>query len=148
VTRRKDFYEGFVEKVAAGRDMPVDDVNKIAEGHVFSGVAGKKVGLVDEIGNLDDAIQAAKKAAGIKDDERITVVEYPKMPTFNFGRFQPFSVVGKWFGADKDESTDDAFAQNPEWMYIWALVNSPGRPLFMLPPEYNVYDAKWGRSVE
>lgn len=143
----KDFYEGFVEKVAAGRDMPVEDVNKIAEGHVFSGVDGKSIGIVDEIGNLDDAIQAAKKAAGIEDDEPITVIEYPKMPTINFGKFRSMPVVGKWLGADTDPATDPS-SQTPEWMYIWALVNNPGRPLFMLPPDYNVYDAKWGRSAE
>jgi protease-4 len=147
ISEMQAFYNEFVEKVAAGRDIPVDDVNKIAEGHVFSGAAGKDVGLVDEIGNLDDAIQAARQAAGIKDDERIAIVEYPKMPSFNFGKFQSMPILGKWLGMNDNESTD-AILENPEWMYIWAMANNPGMPLFMLPPEYNVYDAKWGWGTE
>jgi protease-4 len=146
------FYRGFVEKVANGRQMKVEDVDKIAEGRVFSGVTGKEVGLVDQIGSLDDAIKAAKKAAGIKDDETITVVEYPKMPAFNFGRFRPpyANVVAGWFGWDTDAHDAEANSeiwQNPEWAYLRALVNNPGQPLYMLPPEYNVRDAKWGAGL-
>ena len=143
------FYQGFVEKVASGRKMTIEDVEKLAQGRVFSGVAAKDAGLVDKIGSLDDAIKAAKKAAGIDDDERITITEHPRMPLFNFGRFNSIPFVSALFGSDDASKTeaDMEFMVNPEWLYVRALFNNPGRPLYMLPPEYNIYDAKWGPTA-
>jgi protease-4 len=147
----EDFYQGFVKKVAEGRGMTAEDVENVAQGRVFSGVAGKEIGLVDKIGTLDDAIKAAKKAAGIDDDEPITVVEYPKMPLFSFrsagGPFSPFARFFGWGNGATESEADMEFMYNPEWLYVRALFNNPGRPLFMLPPEYNVYDARWGSQA-
>ena len=128
----------------------VADVDSIAQGHVFSGTEGLKNGLVDKIGTLDDAIQAAKKAAGIKDKDPITVVEYPKLG-FNFRVFgdamSPYALFG-WGKRDNKAAEGELdFMNNPEWVYLRALVDNPGKPLYMLPPEYNVQDAKWGRNV-
>ncbi len=143
----EEFYQGFVKKVADGRGMTVEDVEAVAQGHVFSGLAGKEIGLVDKIGTLDDAIKAAKAAAGIEDDEPITVVEYPKMPAFRLrlggGPLGPFARFFGWGDVSGSEAEME-FTVNPEWLYVRALFNNPGRPLYMLPPEYNVYDAKWG----
>lgn len=151
IDEMKGFYDGFVAKVASGRSMTVEHVDSIAEGRVFSGTAGLEVGLVDKIGTLDDAIMAAKKAAGIKDKDPITLVEYPKLPSFNFGAFREAVSPYNWFGSRKsDDRVAEAeleFMNNPEWMYLRALMESPGRALYMLPPEYNVQDAKWGRNV-
>jgi protease-4 len=59
-------HEQFIAAVAEGRKMPYDDVKKIADGRIYTGEQALKVGLVDELGNLEDAIQAAAKLSGIK----------------------------------------------------------------------------------
>jgi protease-4 len=61
------FYHQFVETVARGRKLPEDRVRALADGRVYTGIDAQKLGLVDEIGYLDDAIHAAKAMAGIKD---------------------------------------------------------------------------------
>jgi protease-4 len=56
----------FIKAVAEGRKMLPSDVEKIADGRVFTGEQALKAGLIDEIGNLEDAVQAAAKLSGIK----------------------------------------------------------------------------------
>ena len=68
-------YDTFLQRVAAGRNMTVAEVDSIAQGRVWSGVDAKDLGLVDEIGNLDDAIAAA---AEMVDLESYGVRKYPK----------------------------------------------------------------------
>jgi protease-4 len=60
-------YQNFINGVASGRDMAVEDVDKIARGRVWSGTQAKKLGLVDEIGSLDDAVASAAKMAGLQE---------------------------------------------------------------------------------
>jgi protease-4 len=61
-------YREFIELVARGRDMAVDDVDKIAQGRVWVGTTAKELGLIDHLGEFDDAVNAAAIAAGIEDD--------------------------------------------------------------------------------
>jgi protease-4 len=56
-------YADFTQKAAEGRKMNVDDLRKIAEGRVWSGIEGKQNGLVDVFGGLDEAIAIAAKKA-------------------------------------------------------------------------------------
>ncbi len=56
----------FIKAVAEGRKMLPSDVEKIADGRVFTGEQALKVGLIDELGNLEDAVQVAAKLSGIK----------------------------------------------------------------------------------
>jgi protease-4 len=63
------FYAIFTSKVAAGRKIPVDSVRAIAGGRVWTGTQGKAIGLVDELGGLDDAIKIAAQAAKLKEGD-------------------------------------------------------------------------------
>lgn len=60
-------YNKFLEIVATGRDLPLNDVEKLAEGRVYDGATAQEIGLVDNLGSLDDAIEAAAKLAGLSD---------------------------------------------------------------------------------
>ena len=60
-------YFTFLDRVAAGRDMNVQAVDSIAQGRVWSGVEALSNGLIDELGNLNDAIFYAAELAGISD---------------------------------------------------------------------------------
>ncbi|NWG12734.1 MAG: signal peptide peptidase SppA [Acidobacteria bacterium] len=64
-------YRQFVVAVAKSRKMPDDLVRKLGDGRVFTGEEAKKLGLVDELGTLQDAIQAAARMAGIPGEPRV-----------------------------------------------------------------------------
>jgi len=71
----EETYDTFLDRVSKGRNMPVERVNEIAQGRVWSGVDAQALGLVDELGNLDDAIVAAANMAGLED---YGIRKYPK----------------------------------------------------------------------
>jgi protease-4 len=64
-----------VEAVAQGRNISVEKVQEIADGRILSGAQSKELGLVDQLGNFEDAVDLAKSMAGIKGE--VTLV-YPK----------------------------------------------------------------------
>jgi protease-4 len=74
----KDVYRLFTSKVAAGRKLDMEKIEKLAEGRVFTGRMAKEAGLVDQLGTLDDAIDEAKALAGLDTDEEIERVLLPE----------------------------------------------------------------------
>ncbi len=74
----KEFYDGFVDKVAAGRGKTYGEIDAVARGRVWTGNQGIKNGLVDELGGLKKAIQIAKEKAGIPEDKEVELVLFPK----------------------------------------------------------------------
>ncbi len=74
-------YEDFVGRVAKGRKMSVPAVKRIAEGRVWDAVSAKRIGLVDSIGSLNDAIEWVASKAKILD--KYNVAAYPEYkPSF------------------------------------------------------------------
>jgi len=73
-------YNIFLNKVSQGRKLPEQKVAEIAQGRVWSGVAAKEIGLVDEIGGLNSAIAYAAKEAKLGEDWELQ--EYPRFSTF------------------------------------------------------------------
>lgn len=74
-----DTYEAFLEKVAANRDMSVEEVDAIAQGRVWSGTRAEEIGLVDVLGGLDTATQIAAEKAGLEEGTyRIRTLPRPK----------------------------------------------------------------------
>lgn len=88
-----DIYEQFIDVVAKGRKMDRDKVRKLADGRIFTGRQAKELGLVDELGNYYDALQAAGRMAGIEGEPR--TIEYG--PVSPWGKF--LSDVGSKLGA-------------------------------------------------
>jgi protease-4 len=75
-----DVYEQFLTKVAEGRKMKRDAVHEIAQGRVWSGREAQKLGLVDEMGGLQEAIRHAAKMAKVEGDYRVDAPEPAKAP--------------------------------------------------------------------
>ena len=71
-------YTDFTTKAATGRDMPVDEMRKIAKGRVWSGEDALRIGLVDRLGGLSDAIDHTKVAIGLTPDDLVRLVTYPQ----------------------------------------------------------------------
>ncbi len=79
-------YDRFLVKVANARKMPKEKIAEIAQGRVWSGVSAKQIGLVDEIGGINDAIKEAIKLAKVGDNWQLE--EYPKSRTLEEQIFQ------------------------------------------------------------
>lgn len=95
-------YETFLNRVAEGRGMTRDEVHEHAQGRVFTGVDAHDVGLVDILGDLDDAIVIAAEKAGI---EEFQVETYPKKEDlfaslFGASEIKLQSLVNSWLPSD------------------------------------------------
>ena len=78
----ENIYNKFTSLVAEGRDMTVEDVDAIAQGRVWAGADAIEIGLVDQIGTIEDAIEyAAMSIEGVTSVNDVQVVGYPKPKT-------------------------------------------------------------------
>ena len=118
----KGIYDQFVSKVAKGRSMPTQVVRKIAEGRIYSGLDGKEVGLVDEIGGLLDAVRLARKLAGIPMDEPVEWVEFPRYKGIIDLRV-PSPI-----------STFQTGLEDYDWEFLRKVLKHPGQPLPLMLP--------------
>ena len=104
----EDTYETFLKRVADGRNMSTAQVDEIAQGRVWSGVDAQRLGLVDELGSLDDAVNAAAEMAGLRE---YGLQKYPRYRS-DFEQFMDnLGGVKAKIGQSilKDEMGDDAF---------------------------------------
>ncbi|HYJ88185.1 MAG TPA: signal peptide peptidase SppA [Pyrinomonadaceae bacterium] len=76
------YYDKFLPKVAKGRNRDVGYVDSIAQGRVWSGAQAKEVGLVDEFGGLDRAVEVAKELAKIPTEKGVQRVIFPTPRSF------------------------------------------------------------------
>jgi protease IV len=78
-----NIYQQFVSDVAHNRKIPLDKMKTLAEGRIYTGEEAKAAGLVDEFGNLEDAIEKAGRLGGIKGKVKAV---YPEKEGFSFLR--------------------------------------------------------------
>ena len=75
-------YGTFVGHVAEGRDLPPEEVERVAQGRIWTGEDAVELGLVDELGGIDRAIELARELAGIEVDAKLGVGYYPESRGF------------------------------------------------------------------
>jgi protease IV len=95
----RDFYANFLDKVAASRHTTREQVNRIAQGRVWTGAQAREHGLVDMLGGLDTAISIAKQQAKIPADEDVELVSYPPRRSFYEAITEPLrgnATLGIW----------------------------------------------------
>lgn len=85
-------YKTFVERVASGRNMSFAQVDSIGQGRVWTGKEALQNGLIDELGNLEDAIKLAAELAEIED---YRTTDYPRYTKDFKDAFKPFSISTK-----------------------------------------------------
>jgi protease-4 len=71
-----EYYEQFIDVVAEGRELSKEEVRDLATGQIYTGTKAKELGLVDELGDLDTAIDLAAELAGLE----TAIVEYYQPP--------------------------------------------------------------------
>jgi protease-4 len=74
-------YQQFVEVVVKGRKLSREQVERIADGRVFTGEQAKRLGLIDELGSFEDAVDLAKKMVGLSGEVKLI---YPEKKRFSF----------------------------------------------------------------
>jgi protease-4 len=87
------FYETFLEKAAEGRGVSKQAIDTVAQGRVWSGAAARGRGLVDSLGGLREAIDVAKKRAGIPPQESVALLVLPR----------PRGIVDTLLGRDTED---------------------------------------------
>lgn len=122
-----NMYDTFVGKVAEGREMPIDSIRALAEGRVYSGSAGLKNGLVDNIGGMQYAIAIAKEMAGLAADEKVRLSEFPRHKgLFNDQTVRPISIT-------------ETLLDSETLRFLKIMTEKPGYPHpMLLPGDYPV----------
>jgi protease-4 len=81
VRQMESFYDDFLDRVSQGRGKSPEEIHEIAQGRVWTGTQALQVGLVDEIGGLDRALEIAREKAGIAKEAKIRLAVYPRKKT-------------------------------------------------------------------
>ena len=103
-------YTKFTSIVAEGRDMTVEAVDEIAQGRVWTGAEALEIGLVDEIGTLEDAIEyAAMSIEGVTSVSDVQVAAYPKPKTTLETLLESLTGTESAFAGTPLESVEQAF---------------------------------------
>lgn len=106
----ENIYEKFTGLVAEGRGMTVENVDAIAQGRVWTGAEALEIGLVDEIGTIEDAIiYAAMSIEGVSSLEDVQVQAYPKPMTALESILEAFGGSESVFADTPLENVEEAF---------------------------------------
>lgn len=84
-------YEEFIARVSTGRRLPPARVREIARGRVWTGAQARELGLVDQLGGLEEAIAKARQLARIPDEESVRFKRFPTPES-------PFEALSEMFG--------------------------------------------------
>lgn len=125
----KRLYDDFITRVAKGRGTEKDSIHEVAQGRVWTGADGLKVGLVDEIGGLDYAIKLAKKEAGYKDNELKRIYEYPSIKAFDFS-----DVLGNFTSINIKQTQE-------KYQVLKLVLENNGIPMTLMPIEFWDYNS-------
>jgi protease IV len=112
------FYQRFLAVVQEGRpNLSAEQIKKLADGRIYSGDQAKAAGLIDEIGYLDDAIQLAKKKAGLTE---------ARIVTYGRGGEYKNNVYSRLFGTSSGitglanlDLLSLVRGGTPQFMYLW-----------------------------
>ena len=106
----ENIYDEFTSLVAEGRDMTVEAVDAIAQGRVWTGSDALGIGLVDEIGTIEDAISyAALSIDGVQSLSDVQIAEYPKPQTTMEMLLESFGQGENIFSGTPFEGVEAAF---------------------------------------
>jgi len=126
----ENIYKVFVGHVAEGRKMKTEDVDSIGQGRVWSGVDAKRIGLVDEIGGLQNAIDEAAKLAGMTEYK---IVKYPKFK-------DPFTqIIEEMMGETSEAKIKETLGVNYTYYEYLKNIQKQNGVQARLPFEMRIY---------
>lgn len=133
----ESIYKTFVSRVAAGRKMTFEQVDAIAQGRVWSGTDALKLGLVDKIGGMDDAIAYAASLVNVKDYATVDYPEYEKDIDYLFGGNGFFSSLGL-FQSTETLLKEELGEENYQMIQNIKSLNSKKGVQAIMPFEVNI----------
>lgn len=107
-------HEQFIQAVAEGRKLPVEKIRPLADGRIFSGDQARSLGLVDELGTLQDTIALAAKMAGIKGEPEVI---YPEKKRFSLLELLLHESIQKIWQSLREKSLPFQFFYLPPSFY-------------------------------
>jgi protease-4 len=118
-------YDHFLDLVARARDMTPERVDSLGQGRVFTGAQAAVNGLIDDVGDFDDAVAAARELAGIDPGIAVQLVDFPKL--------QPWwrRLMGR---ASREEAAARQLTEILEEAWRTGVVRTPG--IVWMPPIY------------
>lgn len=111
-------YEAFIERVAAGRGLPIEEVEKVAQGRVWTGADAAKLNLVDEIGGFQVALHHAAMHLGVDDWRSLSISFWPRED-------DPFAELAELFELPFPFGRADIALPLQRFMYPEAIVTTP-----------------------
>lgn len=127
----EEIYQEFITIVAEGRRMTTAQVDSIGQGRIWSGADALRIGLVDKMGGIDDAIKMAAGCAGLTD---YSIVEYPKV-------MDPFEKMMNKFAGTEDIETKLRAVLGVDYKYIdfiRSVIESEDKTQARLPFEFDI----------
>ena len=104
-------HEQFISAVSESRDLPMEEVRKLADGRIYSGEQALAVGLIDKFGNLNDAVMLAARLAGLKEE----------MPPLVYPIKENFSLLRLLVGDSSSTLFNDKSFLHPMLSYEWSI---------------------------
>src|SRR5262252_7734294 len=111
-----EMYARFVSLIVRSRKMPEDKVRAAADGRIYTAEQAKALGLVDEIGYMDDAVAAARKAAGVA-EARVVMYHRPKEYRANYYSTAPAPTPG--VDTTLQQLTALVSGSGARFLYLW-----------------------------
>lgn len=112
------FYHRFLAVVQEGRpNLSPDQIKKLADGRIYSGDQAKAAGLIDEIGYLDDAIETARKKAGLTEARVVTYGRRGEYQNNIYSRL--FGTGSSMAGLANLDLLSMVRGGTPQFMYLW-----------------------------
>lgn len=129
-------YRLFLQRVSEGRHLPVEDVDRIGQGRVWTGHQALENGLVDELGGLYTAVRRAKASVGLAATDDVSLVLFPKTRSFSEQLIQAFQTAAVRVTGSGVGGPDAWLAMLPEPLgrvVAWTRDLPSGTPL-LIPP--------------
>lgn len=101
----------FIRAISESRDIPADKVRTLADGRIYSGEQALEAGLIDQFGNLNDAVMLAAKTAGLKEE----------FPTLVYRTEENFSLLKLLVGESKSGVFNNVSFLHPVLSYEWSI---------------------------
>ena len=110
------FFSRFLDVVSKGRSLPPDQLKAISDGRVLTGPQALQLGLVDQVGYLDDGIAAAKKLAGLSEAR---VIMYARPDAYRNNIYSLTGAVGGLESLARLDLMNLMHGASPQFLYLW-----------------------------
>ncbi|MBN1206497.1 MAG: signal peptide peptidase SppA [Myxococcaceae bacterium] len=130
-------YVDFTQKAAKGRGLPLEQLQPLAKGRVWTGQDAKENKLVDEVGGFPKALELAREAAKLPKDAAVRVQVFPR-------KKQPAEVIAELLGGGAGENSEDEANASVATLTPWAPVLEQTQALYRLGVRLGLVQSRTG----